>query len=679
VEIVGGSARNERAEMTVSERRLAAIMFTDMVGFSALAQRNEALALELLDEHFSLLRPLIPKHGGHEIKTIGDSFMAEFASPLQALQCAIAMQKVLSIHNAGTSSERQIAIRVGIHLGDVEHRAGDVFGDGVNIAARLEPLAEPGGICITQQIYDHVHNKIDFPLVSMGRPEMKNIQIPIELYRVILPWQREPQGPGPGAAGPAPRPEARDRKSIAVLPLANLSPDPENEYFSDGLTEDILTQLSKIQRLKVISRTSVMQYKKTSKNLRDIGRELGVATILEGSVRKAANKVRISVQLIDASTDEHLWAETYDRELADIFAIQSDVARQITDALKAHVSPEERARIDHRPTENLEAYQAYLKGLFLWNQRTDQSVNAGIVEFKQAVDLDPLYAPAHVGIADSYVVLGNFGTYRPKDIYPVAKAAALKALEIDGTLGEAHASLAQVHVNYDWDWPGAERAFNRAIELRPSYATAHHWYALYLAATGRFDRALVEIRHAQELDPRSAAIAANVGAVYFTARRYGEALTAIRTAAEINPQFRNTHLYQGWVLSLMGSHAEALPALRKADELSSGSDVTIGAVLGYAYAKLGDREKALSIAAALTARHRVTYASPVWIALVHLGLGDRPKAIEWLETACEDRDGWLRVIKTAEFFDELRDSPRFAGVLRTIGLDKFPEAERSTR
>ncbi len=332
--------------MTVSERRLAAIMFTDMVGFSALTHRNEALALELLEEHFALLRPFIPRHGGHEIKTTGDSFMVEFASPLQAVQCAVAMQKTLSIHNAGTPSDRQITIRIGIHLGDVEHRAGDVFGDGVNIAARLEPLAEPGGICLSQQIYDHVHNKVDVPLVSMGRPEMKNIQAPIEVYRVVLPWQHETPVPSPGSAAPATRPAARDRKSIAMLPLTNLSPDPENEYFSDGLTEDILTHLSKVQRLKVISRTSVMQYKKTSKNLREIGRELGVATILEGSVRKAANKVRISVQLIDASTDEHLWAETYDRELADIFAIQSDVARQITDALKARVSEDERARIE---------------------------------------------------------------------------------------------------------------------------------------------------------------------------------------------------------------------------------------------------------------------------------------------------------------------------------------------
>jgi TolB-like protein/Flp pilus assembly protein TadD len=644
-------------------------MFTDMVGFSALAQRNEALALQLLDEHFSLLRPLITTHAGREIKTIGDSFMLEFASPVQALRCAVAMQKTLSIHNAAAPADRRITIRIGIHLGDVEHRAGDVFGDGVNIAARLEPLAEPGGICLSQQIFDHVHNKADVSLVSIGRPDLKNIEAQIEVYRVVLPWQVGVRGVRSGAAEPVSPAAALDRRSIAVLPLMNLSPDPENEYFSDGLTEDILTQLSKIRRLKVISRTSVMQYKKTAKNLRDIGRELGVATILEGSVRKAANKVRISVQLIDAASDEHLWAETYDRELADIFAIQSDVARQITDALKAQVSPEERVRIEHRPTGDLEAYQAYLKGLFLWNQRRDESVTAGIAQFTRAIALDPGYAPAHVGLADSYIVRGNFGTYRPREIYPAAKAAALKALELDEMLGEAHASLAQVHFNYDFDWTGAEREFTKAVELRPGYATAHHWYALYLSASGRFDQALAEIRRAQELDPLSAAIASNVGAVFFTARRYEEALTAILEALEQSPEFRSTHLYLGWVLLLTGAYTNALAALLKADALSSGLDVLTRGVLGFAYAKLGDREKAVHIADALTDRYSSSYASPVWIALVYLGLDDRPKALEWLERACADRDGWLRVIKTSQFFDDLRDTPEFAGVLRKIGLE----------
>ena len=654
--------------MSQVQRRLAAIMFTDMVGYSALTQRNEELAFELLEEHRRLLRPVFSGHGGRVIDTAGDGFHVEFASALQAVRCAIETQRMLSERNASAPPERGIRIRIGIHLGDVVFSEGNVYGDGVNIAARLEPFAEPGGICISQQVYDQVHTKLDVPLTTIGKPPLKNIQTPIEVYRVILPWQRDTQAPTPGPAAPAARPADPDRKSIAVLPLANLSPDPENEYFSDGLTEDILTQLSKIRRLKVISRTSVMQYKNTSKNLREIGRELGVATILEGSVRKAANKVRISVQLIDAGTDEHLWAETYDRELADIFAIQSDVAERITGALKAHVSAEERARIEHRPTNNLEAYQAYLKGLFQWNRRTDESVNAGIQHFKRAIELDSRYAPAYVALADSYIVLGNFGTYRPKDFYPMAKTAALKALEIDGALGDAYASLAQVNYQYDWDWVGAERAYLNAIELRPSYATAHHWYALFLVHAGRLDQALTEIRRAQELDPLSLAIANNIGAVYFWRRRYDDALAATQDVVEMNPQSPGGHQYRGWVLLMMGSYADARSALLRAAELSSGSDVVTDACLGFAYARCGEREKALKIAATLTDRYQSAYASPVWIAFLYIGLGDRPKALGWLGKACEERDGWVRVLKTSPFFDELRDAPEFQGVLKRIGL-----------
>ncbi len=657
--------------MSQVQRRLAAIMFTDMVGYSALTQRNEELALELLEEHRRLLRPLFSEYGGHVIDTAGDGFLVEFPSALQAVRCAIEAQKTLSGRNASVPAERTIQIRIGVHLGDVVFSEGDVYGDGVNIAARLEPFAEPGGICISQQVYDQVHTKIGVPLVSMGKPALKNIETPIEVYRVALPWQ--PGVPvarrdGDGATSRAAQTvRAVERASIAVLPLVNLSPDPENEYFSDGLTEDILTQLSRIRRLKVISRTSVMQYKRTPKNVREIGRELGVATILEGSVRKAGNKVRISVQLIDAGTDEHLWSEAYDRELTDIFAIQSDVAQQITDALNAQVSAEERARLDHRPTDNLEAYQAYLRGRFLWNQRTDESVSAAIDLFRRATELDPKYASAHVGLAESFIVLSNFGTYRPIGIYPEAKAAALRALEIDASLGEAYASLGNIKANFDWDWSGAERAFVRAIELRPSYANAHHWYALYLGTRGRAEEALSQIRRARELDPLSPIIASNVAATYFTSHRYDEALAAADEAIAMHPEFRMVHMYRGWVLLLQGAYADAIPSLVVAGEMPR-AHVAIQACLGYAYAKLGEPEKAVKIATALADQYKVAWASPVWIAFAYLGLGDRPKVFEWLERGIQDRDGWLRVLRTSWFFDEVRATPQYQVVLETIGL-----------
>jgi TolB-like protein len=658
--------------MSQPQRRLAAIMFTDMVGYSALAQRSEELALELLEEHRQLLHPLFSGSGGRVIDTMGDGFLVEFPSALAAVRCAIEAQRALDARNRAGPPERAIRIRIGIHLGDVVFSEDNVYGDGVNIAARLEPLAEPGGICLSQQVYDQVHTKVDVPMTSMGRPALKNIRTPIEVYRVALPWQ-----PGASVATAAvapppllPQPAARDveRASIAVLPLVNLSPDPENEYFSDGLTEDILTQLSRLRRLKVISRTSVMQYKRPQKNVREIGRELGVATILEGSVRKAGNKVRISVQLIDAGTDEHLWSETYDRELTDIFAIQSDVAQQITEALKAQVSAEERARLERQPTDNLDAYQAYLRGRFLWNQRTDEGVNAAIDLFRRATGLDPNYAPAHVGLADAYIVLGNFGTYRPTSIYPDAKAAALRALEIDASLGEAYASLGNIQANYDWDWRGAERAFVQAVELRPSYANAHHWYALYLGTRGRSEEALREIRRARELDPLSPTITSNVAATYFTSHRYDEALAAVDEAIAMHPEFRTSHMYRGWVLLLKRAYADAVPSLIAAGEGSPRAHVAIDACLAYAYAKHGEPEKAVRIATALADRYDAAWASPVWIAFAYLGLGDRAKVFEWLERGLQDRDGWLRVLKTSWFFDEIRDTPGYQAALEKIGL-----------
>jgi TolB-like protein/Flp pilus assembly protein TadD len=652
----------------VEERRLAAIMFTDVVGYSALTQWDEALALELLDTKRQLLNPLLNQHKGVLIKTMGDGFLVEFASALQAIKCAVAIQNTLHGYNASQPEESRLNLRIGIHLGDVEHRDGDVFGDGVNIASRIEPLAEPGGVCLTRQVFDHVENKLDAPLINLGKQQLKNIERSLEVYKVELPWMESAPAQESPSAPPAKSPDEL-RKSIAVLPFQNMSPDPENEYFSDGLTEDILAQLAKIRDLKVISRTSIMQYKNTSKNLRRVGSELGVGTILEGSVRRAGGRVRVTAQLIDARTDEHLWAETYDRELDDIFAIQSDVAQQIAQALETQISPEVQARIERRPTDNLEAYQLYLKGLHQWNQRSDESVKKGIECFEQAIKLDPNYALAHVGLADCYVVLGNFGSYSPQEIYPKAKAAATRALELDDSLGEAYASLAQIQMSYDWDWEGAERSHRKAIALSPGYATAHHWYGYFLMFQGEFDRALAELHKAQELDPLSPIIVCNASFVHYFARRYDEALAVVQKAIEIDPSFPFAYSYMGFIHSGMESPGEAVAVYEKARELTGSWDLIDEMCLGLAYAQASRREEALEILTEMLERRRKGYVSPVFISFVYLGLGRQEKALDWLETACEERDDWLRVLKVHPLLDELREEPRFIELLQKVGLD----------
>src|SRR3989440_2373671 len=307
-------------------------MFTDLVGYSALAGRNEALALTLLEEHRSIVRPIVSKFGGREIKAIADGFLLEFGSAVEATRCAVAIQESLQARNEECQPGHKVQARIGVHLGDVVFSDSDVLGDGVNIASRIEQLAAPGGICISEDVARQIRNKVPGALQSIGTPELKNIHARIEVFRLV-PSSSEPSGP------------AMQSNSIAVLPFVNMSADPENEYFSDGLTEDILTNLSRIKALKVISRTSVMQYKGTTKTVRQIGRELGVEAVLEGSVRKAGNQVRISAQLIDSHSDEHLWAQSYDRELRDIFSMQSEVAERIVQALRAQMTPGEEAKL----------------------------------------------------------------------------------------------------------------------------------------------------------------------------------------------------------------------------------------------------------------------------------------------------------------------------------------------
>lgn len=640
-------------------------MFTDIAGYSALSQQNEALALELLDEHFRLLRPLIPKHQGTEIKTIGDAFMASFASPLNAVRCALAMQKVLGIHNASAEMQHQIKLRIGIHLGDVEHRAGDLFGDGVNIASRIEPLAEPGGICISQQVYDHVYGKLDTALVSIGKPPLKNIQTPVEVYKVVLPWQP--------ASATSPAASAPDRKSIAVLPFANMSADAENEYFSDGLTEDIIAHLSKIGELKVISRTSVMQYKKTTKHLRQIGQELGVATLLEGSVRKAGNRVRVVAQLINAGTDEHVWAETYDRELTDIFAIQSDIAQQIAGALHAHVSPAVKAAFAHKPTENLRAYELCLLGRWHAHKVSSSALKQSIEYYERALELDPLCAKAYAGLVDAYIGLGSWGFIPPQEGYDKAIGYADKALQLDQTLPETYVALGFIQIVFQWDWVKAEGDFLRALELNPNYADAHRVYAWYLKCLARFDEALAQAKLAEDLDPRSLTPGipiggvTSTGTVLFFARRFDEAEAEMRRRLEFESNSPLSHMLLGWVYLMKGSHERALEAFQKERDLGELPEVSDWGT-AMVYARQGKREEARKILNALTTSELFVKGASYQLAMLSLFLGDEDGAFAWLEKAYEFKDAGLPWLKIDPTFDQLRQDPRFIRMLQKIGL-----------
>jgi len=385
------------------------------------------------------------------------------------------------------------------------------------------------------------------------------------------------------------------QKSIAVLPFENLSRDPDNAYFTEGVQEEILTRLAKIADLKVISRASTQRYKSSPDDLPQIARRLGVANFLEGSVQKAADRVRVSVQLINAPDDAHLWAETYDRHLTDIFAVESEIATKIADTLKAKLTGSEQHAIAVRPTNNSEAHQLYLKGRYFWNKRTAHDFTTAIQYFQQAIDKDPGFALAYTGLADTYVLLSGFGAASPKDSLPKAKAAAQKALELDSSLGEAHAALAQALFAYEFKFAEANREFRRAIELNPNYATAHHWYAESgLTPLGRFDEAIVEIKRALELDPLSLIINADVGTVLFNARRFDDSIEQLRTTVQMDPGFYYAHWALGEALEIKGRTKEAMAENEKALALIQEDPLPL-ALLGHVYARTGRRDEALKI------------------------------------------------------------------------------------
>jgi serine/threonine protein kinase/Flp pilus assembly protein TadD len=484
--------------------------------------------------------------------------------------------------------------------------------------------------------------------------------------------------PGTVAAPPrlAPTPRRSRRatrgriQSVAVLPLADLSDQqPAPDYFADGMTEALITDLAKIKALRVISRTSVMQYKGVQRPLPQIARELNVDAVVEGSVLRSGKRVRITAQLIDAATDQHLWAESYERDLRDVLSLQGEVARAIANDIQVKLTPQEQARLVSARSVDPEAYQLYLKGRFYWNKRTEAGLKKGIEYFHQAIDLDPNYALAYAGIADCYSLLGwdLFGPLPPREALPIAKAAARKALETDDSLAEAHNSLAWTKLAFDWDWTGAEREFKRAIELNPGYAITHHWYAECLAGMGRYAEALAEIRQAQELDPLSLIISSIVGWVLYFDRKNDQAIAEFRKTLELDPNFWVAHWTLGRAYEQKAMFTEAIAEIQKAIDFSGSSPLSLAA-LGHTYAVSGRRAEAERVLNQLKDSSKQTYISPYGIAAIHAGLGEKDQAFLWLEKAYEERSGWLIWLRAEPGSDPLRSDPRFQDLLRRIGL-----------
>lgn len=646
--------------MNAEDRKLSAVMFSDMVGYSSLAQHNESLALELLEKQRTILRACLILHKGREVKTMGDGFLIEFASALDAVECASSIQKALHESNQTIPAEKQVVLRIGIHVGEVIHRDADVYGDAVNVASRIEPLAKPGEIYITQQVYDHIKNKIPLQVDYIGKRSLKNIGNAVDVYNIVLPYDK-----------PALRPAtSTEKKRIAVLPLASISPDPGEEYFADGMTEELISTISKIRDLRVISRTSAMKYKGSKKSVAEIAHELCVGAVLEGSVRKSSNRLRIMVQLIDVQTDENLWSQSYDRELQDVFSIQSDVAQSVAGALEAHFLAQEKESIEKRPTGNLEAYTLYLKGTYYRAERTEEGYRKAIRYFEEALSKDPKFALAYAGISDCYARMAEDELLSPSEGYPKAEEYADEALKLDD-IAEAHGTLGAVMGEYYYDQLAAEREFKLALKLNPNYGKVCHSYGAYLACMGRLDEAITEIERAHELNPLALEVNNCAAAIFNDANQYDKSMGFCEQMFQIDENYYPAYQKLAETYLLLESFDDAIDVLQKAVTISKGA-ATAKARLGFAYARAGRAEEARKILRELEEDSKRKYVSPIPLALVHCGLGEKDQAVMYLEKAREARAGGLLSVKVGSLWASLRSEPAFTQLVSKIGLNPSP-------
>jgi len=642
--------------LSEGERRLAAIMFTDVVGYSLISARNERKALEQVAELRSLLQGVFSKFDGRVVKTMGDGFLVEFVSAVKAVDCAIEAQKELARVNLDRAADDALRIRIGIHVGDVIHSEGDVLGDAVNVASRVQTLAEPGGILVTRQVFDQVKGKIQSGMNTIGHRELKNIPGNVEIFRVLTePMPVENVG----------RYEL-DPHRVAILPFANLSPDPNDGYFADGLTEELISTISRIGELSVISRASAMRYKDTRLPMDQVGQELRVGTILEGSVRKAGNRVRIAAQLLSVKADRYVWSQNFDRDLTDIFGVQGEIAERVAEGLKVELLMKERQRLERRPTVSTEAYTYYLQGRVFWGERSKEGSEKAITCFEEAIRLDPRFAEAYSGLADSYVVLADYGWMDPAMAGALARENATKALAIYDSLAEAHASLGIVTVNHLWNFEAGEREFRRAIELNPNYAPAYHWYGLMFWYMRRYDESFQMIGRAIELDPGSRVMKQTMAVGLMGLGRAAEALKQLKVLAPDYPKSVAVRYWMTVAHLALGEFREAVEEAQREVELDGWSDDS-KLDLAYVKAVAGNKEDATLLLKEATSKEG-GYISPTSLALVELGLGNEEAGFVWLKKACEQHDPEFLYFRSTPLFAKYWTDPRLLMMERRAGL-----------
>ena len=642
-------------------RQLAAIMFTDMKGSTALMQEDEYKAKTLRNRLLDILSKTIPLYNGKIIQYYGDGSLSIFHSAIDAVKCSIEIQKRVQ-------EKPVISLRIGIHSGDISYDEHGVYGDCVNVASRIESISVPGAVAISDKVFDEIKNQKEITTVSLGMFNLKNVKRQIEIYAVTNEGLVVPSEAQIGV-------KAGSEKSIAVLPFVNMSSDAENEYFSDGISEEILNALTKVEGLQVSARTSSFSFKGKNEDVRQIGNKLGVATVLEGSVRRAGKRIRITAQLINTKDGYHLWSEVYDSDLEDIFQVQDEISLKIVNKLKENFSvTAKELHIIKPPTANIDAYNLYLKGRYYWNKSNPENILKAIKTFEDVILIDPGFASTYCMLSFCYSFLGSTGILSPTEAYSKAKDYTLKAIELDPNHAESHLSLATIKFYNNWDFHGAEASLEKAINLGLNSSLLNQVHGWFLISKGDFVKAIEKMEQAVLLDPLSLPLMCQLADAYSFAGRFNEALAQYDKAIELDPNFRRGFEGKGMTYLAMGEYQNAIENLEKYHKLI-GHPLKGLSSLGHAYAAAGYMDKALECLDKIKQRE---VAEPNVIldmdyAFLYSGMKEYDKAFHFLNRVYEQRTGiaCLGMIFCIRYpmLNELKADPRFRQLTSKIGID----------
>lgn len=639
-------------------RQLAAILFADMTGYTALMQENEQLAREKRVRLKQVLESVIAAHHGKILQYYGDGSLSIFSSAIDSVRAAVALQYSLR-------QQPRVDIRIGIHTGDVMIEEETIYGDGVNLASRIESLAVPGSVFISEKVYDEIKNHSDFSAREMGYFELKNIKQPIRVFAisnsgVVVPSREELKGKMRAI-----------HNRLAVLPFVNMSADPENEYFSDGITEELLNALTRVDGLQVTSRTSSFAFKGRNDDIRDIAIQLNVDRVLEGSVRKSGNRVRITAQLINASDGYHIWSENYDRDLTDIFQVQDEISGIIANKLRENlaVKTHEQPLVKKAP-RNITAYTHYLKGLHYWNRQTPDDYRKAATHFEQAFETDPGYAQAWAMAANVYGILGAIGQILPEKAFAKVHEYADRALRLDDTVAEGHTAKASAYLTYEWNWKKGYEELQKAIQLNPHSTQANDLLSYYYVIMGRSREAVEIMEKLEELDPLSPLIMQSLANNYMFNERYEDALRQAEKLLEIDPQRRIAIELKGWAIGMGGDWEKALPYFEKVHRLNNNPLKGLMG-LGFAYAKLGKRAEAMEIIQRLETRQQQEPDSVIDadIAAIWWGLGDADKTFYYVNQCADKKMGPPAYFLEYPAYKPIKEDPRYQLLKKKMGMD----------